>query len=73
VDDVYSCELCLRAFKSKKIKKGIWKLKQFKGYTVDFWLQQFRKLEYGKLPEFIDFASPKGKKLLAQMHKQATR
>ena len=35
----------------------------FKGYTVDFRLQEFRKIELGKLPEFIPLLSDKGSKL----------
>src|SRR6266571_4164420 len=49
------CELCQRAYEPEEIN-GVRKLKEFKGYTVDLRLQQFRKLEYGKLPQFIDFA-----------------
>ncbi len=70
--EVYICELCIRAYKPKRIKRGVWELKQFKGYTVDLDLHQFRKLAYGKLPQFIEFASPKGKVLLAQMHEEVT-
>jgi len=36
----------------------------FKGYTVDMRLQEFRKIEIDKLPEFIPFTSDKGAKLL---------
>jgi len=71
VDEVHICELCQRAYEPKEIN-GVRKLKEYKGYTVDLRLQQFRKLEYGKLPQFIDFASPKGKKLLDQMHEAVT-
>jgi hypothetical protein len=55
---------------------GVRKLREFKGYTVDLRLQQFRKVihhEEGPSLEFIEFASPKGKKLLAQMHEKVTR
>jgi hypothetical protein len=70
------CELCERAFEPEEIN-GLRKLKTFKGYTVDLRLQQFRKLVHGKLfgdwLDFIEFASPKGKKLLTQMHEKVTR
>jgi hypothetical protein len=36
----------------------------YKGYTIDFRLQELRKIEFGKLPEFIPFRSKKGQKLL---------
>jgi hypothetical protein len=72
VDKVYICELCQRAYEPEEIN-GVKKLKEFQGYTVDLRLQQFRKMAYGKLPDLIEFASPKGKKLLAQMHEVATR
>ncbi len=39
-------------------------LPTFKGYTVDFRLRQFRKAEYGKALEFIDFDSEEGQRLL---------
>lgn len=35
----------------------------FNGYTVDMRLQEFRKIELDKLPEFIPFLSDKGAKL----------
>jgi hypothetical protein len=35
----------------------------FKGYTVDLRLQEFRKIEMDKLPEFIPFISDKGARL----------
>ena len=77
MDEVYICELCQRAFKPKRIKKGIWKLRQFKGYTVDLDLQQFRKIVYGKIfgerLDFVQFSSPKGIKLLDLMHEEVTR
>jgi hypothetical protein len=72
MDTVYICELCQRAYEPEEIN-GVRKLKEFKGYTVDLRLQQFRKMELGKLPQFIKFSSPKGKELLAQMHEEVTR
>ena len=35
----------------------------FKGYTVDLRLQEFRKIEMDKLPEFISILSDKGARL----------
>ena len=73
MEDVYICELCLVAYSPTRRAYGPNFLKTFKGYTVDLRLQQFRKVPLDELPEFIDFASPKGKKLLAQMHEEVTR
>ncbi len=43
------------------------KLVKFKGYTVDFRLKQFRKVNnFNKNIEFVDFESEKGRKLLKQ-------
>jgi len=39
------------------------KLPIFKGYTVDLRLQEFRKIEADKLPEFIPLLSDKGARL----------
>ena len=76
MDEVYICELCQRAYEPEEMN-GVRKLKEFKGYTVDLRDQQFRKIIYGKTfgerLEFIEFNSPKGKKLLAQMHEEVTR
>ncbi len=72
MNEVSICELCQQAYEPEEIN-GVRKLKEFKGYTVDLRLQQFRKLEYGKSAEFIDFANPTGRKLLVQMHEQVTR
>lgn len=46
-------------------------LPTFKGYTVDERLGEFRKLEYGKPPEFISFDSPKGKEMLQDWRKES--
>ena len=35
----------------------------FKGYTVDFRLQEFRKIEIDQLPEFVPMLSDKGANL----------
>lgn len=72
MDDVYFCELCQRAYEPEEIN-GVRKLKEFQGYTVDLRLRQFRKMEYGKQPLFIEFASHEGRKLLSQMHEAVTR
>lgn len=46
------------------------KLPEFKGYTVDFRLRQFRKVEHkNKRIIFIDFDSKEGKKLLEEYSK----
>jgi hypothetical protein len=67
MEEVYICELCQRAYEPEEIN-GVRKLKEFLGYTVDLRLQQFRKVEFGKSMDFIDFQSQEGRKLLAQMH-----
>jgi len=76
-EQVYICELCLQAYEPREKGKGIIReLKEFKGYTLDLRLQQFRKLHIGYdgfYPEFIEFASKKGQRLLAQMHEEVTR
>lgn len=75
MDEVYICELCLRAYQPKKYP-GMYVLKTFKGYTVDLRLRQFSRVtHYEESPsiEFIEFASPKGKALLAQMHEEVMR
>src|SRR6266699_5531725 len=58
------CELCQRAYEPEEIN-GVRKLKEFKGYTVDLRLQEFREMEPDELPVFLEFASSQGKKLLA--------
>jgi len=72
VAHIQICELCQRAYQPEDMH-GVRKLKTFKGYTVDLRLQQFRKMTFGKLPEFIEFTSTKGQKLLAHMHEEVTR
>jgi hypothetical protein len=72
VEDIHLCELCQLAYEPEEVVPGgIRKLKTFNGYTVDLRLHEFRKVPYGKLPEFIEFTSTKGQKLLAQMHEEA--
>jgi len=38
-------------------------LQKFKGFTVDMRLQEFRKIEMDKLPQFIPFTSDRGARL----------
>lgn len=38
-------------------------LPKFRGYTVDMRLQEFRKIEMDKLPQFIPFTSDRGARL----------
>jgi len=40
------------------------RLPVFRGYTVDERLRQFRKVPLNGWPEFIDFDSPEGQRLL---------
>jgi len=81
VDEVYICELCLRAYEPEEVN-GVRQLKKFQGYFVDLRLQQFRTAiymfpEFGNIQgigiDFIEFASPKGQELLAEMHEEVTR
>lgn len=46
------------------------RLPEFNGYTVDFRLREFRKVEYGKRIEFISFESEKGMKLMQKMERR---
>lgn len=47
------------------------KLSEFKGYTVDERLKQFRKVDHDKPSiEFVEFDSEKGKKLLDECEDQ---
>ncbi len=66
---IHICEICQKAYEPEEIK-GVRKLKEFNGYTVDLRLKQFRKVEYG-LPsiDFIEFSSPEGQTILQEMHK----
>ena len=45
------------------------KLPTFKGYVVDERLRQFRKVEFGEAPEFIEFGSKRGRKLKEELRK----
>lgn len=52
---------------AKQEVKMVTKLPEFKGYTVDERLEQFRKVDKEKSKiDFIDFDSEEGKKLLDQ-------
>jgi hypothetical protein len=74
MNEVYICELCQQAYEPEPgALDGLKILKTFKGYTVDLRLQQFRKAVRGETLKFINFASPKGQELLAQMHEKVTR
>lgn len=49
-------------------------LRAFGHYDVDVEGHLFRNLEYGEMsPEIVDFASERGKKLLREMHEEATK
>lgn len=46
------------------------KLPEFNGYTIDFRLKQFRKVDREKFKiEFIDFNSKRGEKILEEYNK----
>src|SRR6266567_8939181 len=72
LDEVHICEFCQRAYEPEEVN-GVRKLKEFKGYTVDLRLQEFREMEYGKLLQIIPFDSLEGQALLTLMHKEVTR
>ena len=67
MNQINLCELCLKAYAPEEVK-GVRLLKVFEGYKVDLSLQQFRKIEMDKLPEFIEFDSEKGQELINKMH-----
>jgi len=47
------------------------KLPEFKGYTVDERLKQFRKVDHNKPSiDFVDFDSEEGEKLLAEYEEE---
>lgn len=81
MDEIYICELCQLAYEPEEMN-GVRRLKTFQRYTVDLRLQEFRKVRVAnyrngvyedRYIEFVPFDSPKGKKLLAQMHEAVTR
>jgi hypothetical protein len=43
------------------------RLPVFRGYTVDRRLREFRRIEFGEVPEFVPFDSEKGRKVMAEM------
>ena len=43
------------------------RLPEFRGYTVDVRLREFRRMVLGETPEFIPFDSEKGRELTAEM------
>lgn len=47
-----------------------YKLPEFQGYTIDFRLREFRKVEYGKGIEFVPFESEDGIKLLRKFERR---
>lgn len=62
------CRICEMVF----CKKGIdvpGGLQTFDGYTVDFRLKQFRKVEPDGFIEFVDFDSEKGQQIETRMHR----
>jgi hypothetical protein len=46
------------------------RLPEFKGYTGDWRLREFRKMVFGEMPEFIPFDSNKGRELREEMKKR---
>ncbi len=72
MDNLHLCELCLEAIEPKEVTPGVRMLQKFKGYTVDLRLHEFRNVNSQPM-QFIAFASPKGQKLLAQMHVEAVQ
>ena len=71
MDSIHLCELCQWAFEPQEVKPGVRMLQKFKGDTVDLRLHEFRKVNNSQPMQCIAFASPKGQKLLAQMHTDA--
>ena len=63
------CELCIKAYEPEEIN-NVKILKEFKGYTIDLRLQQFRKAKFGEELVFIEFDSNEGQQLLAEMHQE---
>jgi hypothetical protein len=44
---------------------------QGKKYVIDERLREFRFMEFGKLPEFVSFGSPKGREILKHLQREA--
>jgi hypothetical protein len=68
---MYSCEICESVFGPKALAEGVNELQTFNGYTVDFRLREFRYVSRDAEPLFIDFDSPQGLQLHADMHDAA--
>jgi len=49
------------------------RLPEFKGYTVDRRLKEFRRLVFGETPEFVPFDSDKGRELMTEMRSKRCR
>lgn len=60
-------------FGPTKNMSGPNRLREYKGYTVDFRVQEFRKIPLDGPHEFIDFDSPEGQEILWQMHEEAIK
>lgn len=70
-EEVY--KTCEKVFGAIELAPGgPHRLQTFKGYTVDFRLQEFRKFPKEGLPEFIDFRSNEGEALVDEMYDAAT-
>ena len=68
---MYSCEICESVYGPKPLAAGVNELQTFNGYTVDFRLREFRYAPPDAEPLFIDFYSPQGLQLHADMHDAA--
>lgn len=67
------CWICEGVFGARPIATGVNELQTFNGYTVDFQLREFRSIPRDDEPQFIDFHSPQGLQLCAEMHEAALR
>ena len=67
MNNIQLCKKCRTAYSPIAIN-GVGVLQNLKGYTIDIRLQQFRKIPFDGLPEFIAFDSKEGMELLEQMH-----
>jgi hypothetical protein len=61
--------MCQRVYAPERVH-GVRKLREFRGYTVDIRLQEFRKIVEGRGLVFVPFTSSKGQQLLKQMHQE---
>jgi hypothetical protein len=48
-------------------------LPRFRGYTIDFYLREFRKIGQGKMRDFVPFDSRKGQMLLQEYWQSVAR